>query len=385
MKNINTSNVSIEILDCVPVGLCLLRKDFVVLFWNSCLETWTKISRTEIVGTKIIDRFPHLQLPKYQLRFEKIFEQGVTAIFSPQLHEPLIPCLLPNGKQRIQNVTVNPVPAFEGEGFYGLLTIEDVTNATSMLAMYHKELKERKQIQEELERSNADLEQFAYIASHDLREPLRISITFSQLLQQSYSQQLDAEADKIINFIVEAAKRMQALITDVLEYSQVNTNRKPFKPTDSNEVLETTLFNLKLLLEETGTIVKVGNLPTVIGDKFQLVLLFQNLIDNAIKYRNSNQIPEIEIDAKAENGEWLFSVKDNGIGISSQYFERIFKIFQRLHSKEEYPGTGIGLAICQKIVRLHGGKIWVESESGKGATFLFTLPSVESLDVESNR
>ena len=378
MKNINTSNVSIEILDCVPVGLCLLRKDFVVLFWNSCLETWTKIPRTEIVGTNINDRFPHLHLPKYQLRFKKVFQQGVTAIFSPQLHEPLIPCLLPNGKQRIQHTTVNPVPAFEGEGFYGLLAIEDVTNATSMLTMYHKELKERKQIQEELESSNAELEQFAYIASHDLREPLRIAITFSQLLQQSYSKQLDAEADKIINFIVDAARRMQALITDILEYSQVNKNKQRFEPTDSQEVLETSLLNLKLLLEETEAIVKVETLPKVIGDKLQLVQLFQNLLDNAIKYRNSNQIPEIEIGAKAENGKWLFWVKDNGIGIPSQYFERIFKIFQRLHSREEYPGTGIGLAICQKIVRGHGGEIWVESEPGKGTTFFFTLRGKES-------
>ena len=377
MEEIELSNTRIKILDRIPVGLCLLRQDLVVLFWNSCLENWTKIPREQIVGTNICDRFPHLDRPKYLLRFETVFQQGLPALFSPQLHQPIIPSLLPNGKKRIQRTTVTAFPALKGKGFYALLTIEDITDMSLMLEAYHNELEQRKQVQEELQRSNAELEQFAYVASHDLREPLRIATSFSQLLEQNYSEQLDAEAKQIIDFIVKAAKRMQALINDILEYSRVNRNKRPLQLTDSQEVIEESLFNLRILLEETEAKVNVGSLPKIIGNKSQLVQLFQNLIDNAIKYRNIKQIPEIQVGAKAENGECLFWVKDNGIGIPSQQFQRIFKIFQRLHGREEYRGTGIGLAICQKIVELHGGKIWVESEFGKGSTFYFTLRSGE--------
>jgi hypothetical protein len=228
----------------------------------------------------------------------------------------------------------------------------------------------------QLIKSNQELEQFAYIASHDLREPLRMVTSFTELLGKRYSNQLGAEGQKIINFAIEGATRMEALINDLLSYSRLGTRKEPFQTIDCEEVLDITLSNLQVAIAETNTQIIRDSLPIVRGDRAQLVQLFQNLIDNAIKYR-SQQPPVIEIQAESQQNQWLFSIKDNGIGIAPQYFRRIFKIFQRLHTRDEYPGTGIGLAICQKIVEQHGGKIWVESELEKGATFYFSLPAVE--------
>ncbi len=225
-----------------------------------------------------------------------------------------------------------------------------------------------------LERSNAELERFAYIASHDLQEPLRMVTSYCQLLQRRYKGKLDADADDFISFAVDGATRMRELIDGLLAYSRVGSQGEPFKPTSCAEVLETTLLNLRAALTESGAKVTSNSLPTVTADKTQLVQLFQNLIGNAIKFGNERPI-EIDVGAKRENGEWVLSVRDNGIGIDPQYAERIFMIFQRLHGAGDYPGTGLGLAVCKKIVERHGGRIWVESEPDKGSTFYFTLPA----------
>ena len=229
------------------------------------------------------------------------------------------------------------------------------------------------QLNQELIRSNHELEQFAYIASHDLREPLRMVTSFTQLLAKRYSGQLDSEADKIINFAVDGAKRMEVLIEGLLAYSRIGSQGKTFQSVDCGELLDRALSNLQLAIEETKTQIIRNPLPTVIGDATQLIQLFQNLLANAIKYHREEP-PIIEIGAEAQQQEWLFWVKDNGIGIDPQYCDRIFQIFQRLHTRQEYPGTGIGLAICHKIVEHHGGRIWVESTVEQGATFYFTLP-----------
>ncbi len=265
----------------------------------------------------------------------------------------------------------------------------------------------------ELQRSNEELEQFAYVASHDLQEPLRKVASFTQLLAEHCEDKLDAESKEFIAYAVDGAHRMQGLIHDLLAYSRVGTRGKPFAPVDCETVFERAVANLELAIQESGAQVVHERLPTVMGDEVQLMQLFQNLIGNAIKFSRPGVKPEVHVSAKSVSGEssvgqkalvnghssldgetndqcpmtndaaqpsmtndsfWLLSVRDNGIGIEPQYFERLFVIFQRLHSRAQYPGTGIGLAISKKVVERHGGRIWVESGLGKGSTFYFSIP-----------
>lgn len=225
----------------------------------------------------------------------------------------------------------------------------------------------------DLRRSNAELEQFAYVASHDLQEPLRMVASFTQLLAKRYRGKLDQDADEFIGFAVDGANRMQMLINDLLALSRVGTRGKPLEPTDCEALLSHTLTNLAAMLQETGAVVTHDQLPTVLADAVQLGQMFQNLLINALKFQG-REPPRVHISAQRQDNEWLFSVRDNGIGIDSQHQERIFAIFQRLHRREDFPGTGLGLALCKKIAERHGGRIWVESEPGRGSTFNFTIP-----------
>jgi len=227
---------------------------------------------------------------------------------------------------------------------------------------------------EELARSNRDLEQFAYVSSHDLQEPLRMVAAYTQLLADRYRGKLDENADKYIGYAVEGALRMQALIEDLLAFSRVGRNGHEHKETDCNAAIDEALRNLAAAVRESGVIVTRGPLPPLLADHFQLVQLFQNLIGNAIKFRKDRP-PMIKISAQRIGDKWQLSIEDNGIGIAADHKEQIFVIFQRLHTREEYSGNGVGLAICKKIVEQHGGRIWVESEPGRGATFQFTLPA----------
>lgn len=227
----------------------------------------------------------------------------------------------------------------------------------------------------ELARSNAELAQFAYVASHDLQEPLRMITSYLQLLERRYQGQLDQDADDFIAFAVDGATRMQQLIRDLLAYSRVGTSNQPFSAVDCQVILKQVLDNLQMVIRESGAILLYDELPTVMADPTRLSQLFQNLLTNAMKFR-SIRVPQIQIRARhlAQPKEWLFAITDNGIGIEPDNFDRIFLIFQRLHTRTEYPGTGIGLAICKKIVDRHGGRIWAESTVGQGTTFYFTLP-----------
>ncbi|SPF35811.1 putative Histidine kinase [Candidatus Sulfotelmatobacter kueseliae] len=234
---------------------------------------------------------------------------------------------------------------------------------------------------EELARSNRDLEQFAYVASHDLQEPLRMVAAYTQLLKERYADGLDENANKYIHYALEGALRMQTLVQDLLTFSRVGRNRQRTHLA-SDAVVQEALQNLQAALQESGAVVHYDNLPVVTGDRTQLVQLFQNLIGNAIKF-HGEKAPVITVSAKKLAAEWAFSVSDNGIGIAAEHLEAVFVIFQRLHTRAEYPGNGVGLAICKKIVEQHGGRIWVESKAGEGASFKFTLPACPA-DGEGN-
>ena len=258
--------------------------------------------------------------------------------------------------------------AFDSEGKFIRMSglVQDITE---------RKQEEKKLIKamSELERSNKELEQFAYVASHDLQEPLRMVSSYTQLLSKRYKDKLDTDANDFIAFAVDGATRMQSLINDLLTYSRISTKAKPFSNVDLTEILGTAIVNLQSKITENNAIIINDDLPLVIGDDSQLARLFQNLISNAIKYR-SDSPPIIHIAAEKTESEWKISIRDNGIGIEQAFFEKIFIIFQRLHSRDEYPGTGMGLAICKRIVEKHGGKIWLESEKGNGTIFYFTLP-----------
>ncbi|MGE5431697.1 MAG: PAS domain S-box protein [Syntrophomonadaceae bacterium] len=240
----------------------------------------------------------------------------------------------------------------------------------------HEQKETEKKLQEalkKLERSNQDLEQFAYVASHDLKEPLRMVKNYMQLLEKKYKGKLDESAQTYINFAVDGAARMNDLISDLLLYAKVSSKPKEFEMVDLNQTVEEVMKDLQLAIKESSAEVHYSDLPFVMADRLQIRQLFQNLMQNAIKFRNSEN-PVIEIRSEKISGQWLIMVKDNGIGIDPQFKERIFVIFQRLHERDKYPGTGIGLAICKKIVEHHGGRIWVESEPGKGTAFYFAIP-----------
>ena len=263
---------------------------------------------------------------------------------------------------------ISPRPIFDGDGaFRGSFgTITDITS--------RKEAEETLARQaRELERSNAELQQFAYVASHDMQEPLRMIASYVQLLARRYKGKLDEDADEFIAYAVDGAKRMQTMINDLLAYSRVGRVGGEMQSTDCERILAWAVVNLGAAIEENQAIVTHEPLPSLVASGGLLGLLFQNLIGNAIKFRGEDP-PLIHISAKLEGDEWLFTVRDNGIGFDVQYTDRIFIIFQRLHGMGEYPGTGIGLAICKKIVEYHGGKIWAASELGKGTTFSFTIP-----------
>jgi len=228
----------------------------------------------------------------------------------------------------------------------------------------------------DLERSNKELEEFAYVASHDLQEPLRMVASYTQLLASRYRGQLDETADKFIHYAVDGAKRMQQLIEDLLKYSRVGTQRKPFEPVSFTKIFEQVLSNLKIAISETDAEVTADELPVLMADPTQMVQLFQNLIGNAIKFRGE-EAPRIHVSAHQEGEAWIFSVRDNGIGIDPEDHERIFLISQRLPSERSVSGSGLGLPLCKKIVERHGGRMWLESEKGSGSTFYFTIPAEE--------
>ncbi len=264
-----------------------------------------------------------------------------------------------------------------GDLFYGIFnrTIAIIAVAFIVIVIMRRKRTEERIVEsnESLQRSNEELQQFAYVTSHDLREPSRMVINFLGLLERRYAEQLDETARSYIRYAVDGSQRMEVLIDDILAFSRVDSRARLFTEVDMNDVMSTVLEDLSSSLNENGATVTFDHLPTVRGDCSQLVQLLGNLIGNALKYR-SDESPVVHVAVEREHEAWRFSVIDNGIGIERQYHERIFQMFQRLHTNDTYPGSGIGLAIAKKIVERHGGRIGVESEPGKGSKFFFTLP-----------
>ena len=341
-------------------------------FFNDSLCKISGYTKDELIGMNNRQYMDQENAKKVYRAFNKVYntgkpEKGFDYKF-----------IRKDGNKGHANASISLMKDAEGQriGFRGI--IRDITQRK-------RAEEELKHYVDELERSNQELEQFAYIASHDLQEPLRMVASYTQLLVRRYKGKLDSDADEFIAYAVDGATRMQDLINDLLTYSRIGTRGKDFEPTDCEAVFDRTLGNLQKAIEESGAKVTHDPLPTVMADDMQLGQLFQNLIGNAIKFR-SEEPPSIHVSCErigksaignpqsAMNKAWVFSVRDNGIGIDPEFTGRIFIIFQRLHKRREYPGTGIGLAVCKKIVERHGGRIWVESQPGKGSTFYFTIP-----------
>jgi PAS domain S-box-containing protein len=279
-----------------------------------------------------------------------------------------------DGSEFPAEISLSPMDA-QGEILVTTI-IRDVSDRQRTEAQLKETAARLAQQAEELARSNAELQQFAYVASHDLQEPLRMVASYTQLLGRRYKGRLDADADDFIAYAVDGATRMQQLINDLLAYSRVGTHGQELVPTDCTDVFERVVADLGAAIAESGAVVTRDALPSVLGDPRQLGQLFQNLIANAIKF-HGDEPARVHVTAEREGAMWRFAVRDEGIGIAPEYVDRIFVIFQRLHTQAEYPGTGIGLAICKRIAERHGGRIWVESQPGRGTTFYFTLPALE--------
>ena len=352
------------LLEAAPDAMVVVKPAGEIVLLNVQAERQFGYSRDELIGQKVTDIIPEgfaerLVADALRSTEDALAQQIGTGIELSGRRK--------NGSSFPIEIMLSPLESIEGV----LITaaIRDIT--TRKRAEVHLLQKV-----EELNRSNEELGQFAYIASHDLQEPLRMVASYTQLLSKRYKGKLDADADEFISFAVDGASRMQRLIQDLLAFSHVGTKGRNLVATSSELALQTALLNLSSSIAESGALVTHDHLPTVLADEMQLVQLFQNLIGNGIKYQNTG-IPRVHISAAINGGDkWMFSVKDNGLGIDSRYFDRIFGMFQRLHKREEFAGTGIGLAICKKIVERHGGNISVESQLGHGSTFRFALPGV---------
>ncbi len=375
------------IVENISEGAATLLPDGLILYANEAFSHILDVPLERIIGT----RFDDYVWEPDRTQFPELFEQGLKRIVRREIG------LRKNGTVLPVYISFRRLPIDEEKkGLSMVVTdISERKRAEDELRRAHDELDvrvhqrtkelreanrslhaevaERKRVVEDLERSNRELQQFAYVASHDLQEPLRTVASFVDLLAVKYRGKLDEKAERYINFAVDGAARMSTLINDLLSYSRVGTQGKAFEPVDMEEILQLVLESLKTVVRENQATITHDPLPRIHGDDTQLVQLLQNLLTNAIKFRKKDVPPRIHFGCSKNNGNWTFSVRDNGIGIEQEFAERIFTIFQRLHTRDEYPGTGVGLAICRRIVERHGGRIWVESKPGEGSTFLFTL------------
>ncbi|MDW5562720.1 MAG: ATP-binding protein [Methanomassiliicoccus sp.] len=346
-----------ELYDLAPVGYITLTPNLIIKEANLAASFLLGMERKQLIN-KPLSRFvsPRSQ-ESFYLHYRRL-EQGKQVDTLP---------IVRNDGEKIQvRIESNIVNGRIDRGFRSIVTdVTEVNRVQQQVEEYSKKL----------ERSNTELQQFAYIASHDLQEPLRMITSYLGLLNRKFGDGLDPMAKEYMSFINSGAVRMRELVQDILEYSRVDTQGNEFARVDMDRVMIAVLNALHIYIDETKTVISSESLPTVLGDEKQMGQLLTNLISNAIKFRRHDAVPRIIVSAVAAGNEFIFSVKDNGIGIDAQYADKLFKMFSRLHTRDEYPGTGIGLAITKKIVERHGGRIWFESEPGKGTTFFFTIPT----------
>ena len=371
LKLEDSLNKYFELYNFAPVGYFTLNRNGIILDVNIAGAELLGVNRRNLHNRAFIRCIDPDYRNEFEHQLHKITENGQKKGLELKL-------LKLDREPFYAYIEIANKPDTFGELLESRITVTNINklkNKEKELKNYKDSLEEKVKIRtEELAKSNSELANFAYIASHDLREPLRMITSFLQLLERRYKDQLDQDANDFINYAVDGSKRLNDMITDLLEYSKLTRIEPKFTKVNLNKVLDDALINLVIPIEENNAIITYDNLPTINGDENSLIMILQNLIGNAIKYHGPNQ-PKIHISVKKEKNQNIISVKDNGIGIKPEHLKRIFKVFQRLHRQEEYPGTGIGLAIAQKIVQQHGGKIWVESEYGKGTTFHFSIPN----------
>jgi PAS domain S-box-containing protein len=348
------------LLQSLHEGIWVLDKDDLTTFVNPRMAEMLGYTEDEMVGKPVYE-FNDEEGRKFTAEMMARRKHGITE----QLEGELV---RKDGGRVYALLETSPILDDDGAYVGSIAGVQDITE--------RKLNEERmKQTLAELDRSNKELEHFAYVTSHDLREPLRMMASFAQALDKRYSGRLDGTAEEYIHFIVDGASRMQKLIDDILVYSRVSTRGLPLEPVDMEKALREALLNLKAAVDESGARIASDPLPVVNGDQVQLLQVLQNLIGNALKFRREEEPPVVTIAASRKGPDWLFSVKDNGIGMDPELFGRLFVLFQRLHPPDKYPGTGVGLAVAKKIVERHGGRIWVESQPGRGSTFHFSIPA----------
>lgn len=365
-----------SLISNLNVPAFILNPDHEVIIWNKACEELTGIQAEEVLGTT--NHWLGFYESKRPLLADIVLDGSydvINDLYGKEVENSFIKggrqienwCPMPKkGKQLYLAIDAGPIYDKDGNVIAVTEVLKDITSIkqTQEKLVSH---------QQELERSNKELERFAYIASHDLQEPLRMVSSYTQLLAKRYKDKLDEDANVYINFAVDGALRMQSLIQDLLKYSRLSSESRELVEIDANELFDDAVQNLEILIDETGSIVTKDELPVITGDVGQLRQLFQDLIGNAIKYRDADKTNKVHVSALESNDGWQFCIEDNGIGIAPEYFEKIFVIFKRLHGNAEYKGTGIGLALCKRIVEFHGGKIWVESEPDTGSKFYFSL------------
>ena len=349
------------ILDLIPIGVFITDRDGNTVIYNKALDA-------------IWGNAPHpSSVAEYRQYIGWYADTGVRL----KADEWPAARAVQKGESSTMVVDIQRFDGTRGSMVASGVPLRDTEGKITGSAVAAQDVTELRNAEKELARSNDDLQQFAYLASHDLQEPLRMVTNYLELLERRYDGKLDKEATEYIDFAVEGAQRMRALIDDLLAYSRVETTPRPFSPVDMKAVVEVALKQLSTLVDESGAQIDVADLPTIMADDWQMTQVMQNLIGNAIKFHGAER-PRIAISCAQNAREWTFAVRDNGIGLNMAYSDKLFHMFHRLHTREQYPGTGVGLALARKMVERHGGRIWVESEEGKGSTFFFTVPKIET-------